>query len=164
MNITIRQIEMDDVAGYYRAFSSVASEKKYLLTIEPHPLDRMCEFISNNIEHQHAQYVAVTADSIVGWADIVPVNRPTREHVGTLGMGVLAAYRGQGLGDRLLKAAIAHAWQQGLQRLELEVFSDNTAAISLYRKHGYQVEGVKRYARLIDGVYQDIVIMGQYRI
>jgi putative acetyltransferase len=47
--------------------------------------------------------------------------------------------------------------------LEIEVFSDNEIAIHLYKKHGYLIEGVKKKARFIDGVYQDIVIMGQVR-
>jgi len=164
MNITIRQIELDDIAGFHAALSSVASEKKYLSTVESPPLDRIREFVRNNIEQQYSQFVAVDSDTIVGWADIVPLKRPSMNHVGSQGIGVLSAYRSQGIGDRLLKVTIAHAWQQGLQRLELEVFAGNVPAMNLYRKHGYQVEGVKRFARLIDGVYQDTVIMGQYRI
>lgn len=164
MNLTIRPIELDDIAGFHAALSSVASEKKYLSTVEAPPLDRIREFVTNNIEQQHSQFVAADSDTIVGWADIVPLKRPGMHHVGSLGIGVLAACRGQGIGDRLLQATIDHAWQQGLKRLELEVFADNIPAMNLYRKHGYQVEGVKRFARLIDGVYQDIVIMGQYRI
>jgi L-amino acid N-acyltransferase YncA len=153
MNITIRQIELDDIAGFHAALSSVASEKKYLSTVESPPLDRIREFVRNNIEQQYSQFVAVDSDTIVGWADIVPLKRPSMNQVGS-----------QGIGDRLLKVTIAHAWLQGLQRLELEVFAGNVPAMNLYRKHGYQVEGVKRFARLIDGVYQDTVIMGQYRI
>ncbi|QDV54012.1 GNAT family N-acetyltransferase [Gimesia fumaroli] len=164
MNITVRQIELNDVTGFHNALSSVAAEKKYLLTVEPPPLDRVHDFVSKNVEQNHAQYVAVAGDSVVGWADIVPASRQSMEHVGRLGMGVIAEYRGRGIGDQLLKDAIAHAWRQGLKRLELEVFADNKAAINLYRKHSYQVEGVKRYARYLDDAYQDVVIMAQYRV
>ncbi|QDT45936.1 Putative phosphinothricin acetyltransferase YwnH [Gimesia alba] len=164
MSISIRQIELKDVAGFHAALSSVAGEKKYLLTVEPPPLDRAREFVKKNVEQNHAQYVAVAKGSVVGWADIVPVARQSMEHVGHLGMGVVSAYRGQGIGNQLLKNAIAHAWQQGLKRLELEVFADNEPAMRLYRKHGYQVEGVKRYARCLNDVYQDVVVMAQYRV
>lgn len=164
MSITVRQMELNDVAGFHAALSRVASEKKYLLTVEPPPLDRMHTFVKTNVEQNHAQYVAVVEECIVGWADIVPISRQSMTHVGSLGMGVVSEYRGQGIGNRLLENAIAHAWQQELKRLELEVFADNEIALKLYEKHGYQVEGVKRYARCIDGVYQDIVLMAQYRI
>ncbi len=164
MSVTVRQIELNDIAAFHAILSSVAREKRYLLTVEPPPLDRMQAFVKTNVEQNHAQYVAVAEDGIVGWADIVPLSRQSMTHVGTLGIGVVSEYRGQGIGNRLLEFTIAHAWREGLKRLELEVFADNQKAINLYEKHGYQVEGVKRYARCIDGVYQDVVVMAQYRV
>lgn len=69
-------------------------------------------------------------------------------HVGTLGMGVVRAYSQQGIGSSLLARAIEHAWGSGLKRLELQVFADNAPAIALYERHGYEIEGRQRYARL----------------
>ena len=111
-----------------------------------------------------SQYVVLEGEKVVGWADIIPMSHPTMKHVGGLGMGVVANYRNQGIGGKLLTSVMQHAWDSGLKRLELEVFADNQAAIHLYEKHGYVQEGVKRYARLIDGTYQDIVVMAQYRV
>lgn len=164
MNITIRQIALNDVAGFHAAFSSVACEKKYLLRVEPPALDGMHEFVKQNVENEYAQYVALVNDSVIGWAGIIPIPRKSMEHVGTLGMGVISEYRGKGIGGRLLEKSIQHAWRQGLKRLELEVFSDNEFAIQLYEKQGFHVEGVKRYARCLDGVYQDVVVMAQYQV
>ncbi|MFH1299816.1 MAG: GNAT family N-acetyltransferase [Planctomycetota bacterium] len=164
MCVSVRQIELNDVAGFRAALASVAGEKKYLLTIEPPPLEKINDYVKNNIATNNAQYVAVLNDSVVGWADIVPISRQSMTHVGTLGMGVVSEYRGQGIGHQLLEKTIAHAWQQGLKRLELEVFADNEIAMKLYQKHGYQVEGVKRFARCLAGVYQDVVVMAQYRV
>ncbi|HCO26424.1 MAG: GNAT family N-acetyltransferase [Gimesia sp.] len=163
MGFRVRQIELDDLAGFRAALQRVAAEKKYLLTVEPPSLENMEAYVRYNIEQNHAQYVAVVEQQIVGWADIIPHVRESVRHVARLGMGVLPEFRGQGIGNQLLERAMAHAWEQGLKRLELEVFADNEVALNLYRKHGYQVEGVKRFARCLDGVYQDIVIMGQYR-
>ena len=164
MNITIRKIEVEDAKGFWSALASVAKEKKHILTVEPPPLEETREFIQSNIENNYAQYVAVCDGQIVGWADIIPIDHLTMTHVGSLGMGIIAEYRGQGIGDKLLTGIIQHAWESGLKRLELEVFADNQAAINLYKKHGYVQEGVKRYARVIDGQYQDIVVMAQYRV
>ncbi|QDT94525.1 GNAT family N-acetyltransferase [Gimesia algae] len=164
MGFRVRQIELEDIAGFREALTRVAAERKYLLTVEPPSLENMEAYVRHNIEQNHAQYVAVIEEQIVGWADLIPHVRESVSHVARLGMGVLAEHRGQGIGNRLLERAMAHAWEQGLKRLELEVFADNEVALNLYRKHGYQVEGVKRFARYIDGAYQDIVIMGQYRV
>ena len=164
MNFRVRQIELEDIAGFREALTRVAAERKYLLTVEPPSLENMEAYVRHNIEQNHAQYVAVIEEQIVGWADLIPHVRETVRHVARLGMGVLPEFRGHGIGNQLLERAMNHAWEQGLKRLELEVFADNEIALNLYRKHGYQVEGVKRFARYIDGTYQDIVIMGQYRV
>lgn len=47
----------------------------------------------------------------------------------------------------------------GLEKVELEVYSDNIAAIRLYERHGFKPEGVKKHARKFEGKYQDIQLM-----
>ena len=133
------------------------------MTLNPPPYSSIEEFVKINIENNNSQYVAGYDGSVIGWADIVPLAHETMKHVGSLGMGVLSQYRRSGIGKKLLEKVISHAWGNGLKRLELEVFADNIAAINLYKKFGYEIEGVKRYARYIDGQYQDIVVMAQYR-
>jgi L-phenylalanine/L-methionine N-acetyltransferase len=164
MNVVVRKIELNDAQSFWSALSSVAKEKKYILTVEPPPFESTRAFVQNNIEKNYAQYVAVSENKIIGWADIIPLEHPTMAHVGSLGMGVVTEFRGQGIGSKLLASVIQHAWDSGLKRLELEVFADNGAAIALYKKHGFVQEGIKRYARVIDGYYQDIIVMAQYRI
>jgi L-phenylalanine/L-methionine N-acetyltransferase len=164
MDAIIRKIQLEDAEGFWAVLDSVAKERKYLLMTEALPFEKMRAFVQNNVEKNYAQYVAVSDSQIVGWADITPRNHPTMAHVGALGMGVMSAYRGKGIGSKLLASVIQHAWESGLKRLELEVFADNEAAIHLYKKHGFVEEGIKRYARVIDGDYQDLVVMAQYRI
>lgn len=74
-------------------------------------------------------------------------------------MGVHPAYRRQGLGRRLLAACIEKAWRKGLTRIELEARADNTAAIALYEKLGFEHEAVKPMAMRFDGVYFSAVQM-----
>ncbi len=164
MDVVVRKIQLEDAEGFWTALKSVAQEKKYILTIQAPPFESTKAFVQDNVEKNYAQYVAVSDNTIVGWADIIPLEPPTMAHVGSLGMGVIADYRGQGIGSKLLASVIQHAWDSGLKRLELEVFTDNQAAINLYKKHGFIEEGLKRYARLVDNHYQDIMVMGQYHI
>lgn len=46
-----------------------------------------------------------------------------------------------------------------LERIELDVFASNKPAIALYEKLGFTREGIKRGARKIDGVSDDVVLM-----
>lgn len=51
---------------------------------------------------------------------------------------VLPAYRGQGLGQRLLQKAEAHARGQGAAALQIGVLAANTGAVNLYQRQGFR--------------------------
>ena len=109
------------------------------------------------------QFVALDGTSVVGWADVFPAWAAAVAHCGQLGMGVLPAWRGRGIGRRLLQACIDKAWAKGLTRIELEARADNHAAIALYRRLGFQHEALKLRAMRFDGVYHDAVQMSLVR-
>jgi len=138
---------------------SVVREKQYLLTVKTPTLEDTEKFIRHNIINNYAQYVAVHEGEIIGWADILPHQKELIKHVGLLGMGVVAKYRGNGIGKELLVKTIGHSKNIGLKRLELEVYSYNSVAIGLYEKLGFEYEGTKRRARYINNNYEDVNTM-----
>ena len=46
-------------------------------------------------------------------------------------------------------------------RIELTVYTDNPAAIRLYRKFGFEIEGTFKGYALRDGVYADVYSMAR---
>lgn len=59
--------------------------------------------------------------------------------------------------ERLLQIAK----KEGMHKIELTVVADNKVAISLYRKFGFEVEGVSKDSFFgSDGKYHHIVHMG----
>lgn len=155
----ILPIALEHIAGFRETLGSVARERAWLAHIDTPDLAWATDFVTNNIARGHAQFVAVEQGTVVGWCDILPNHRPGFEHSGSVGMGVLREWRGKGLGKALLEACIQKASANGLTRIELEVYSDNTAAIALYRKLGFVDEGLKRRARVLDGRVQDLLVM-----
>lgn len=89
-------------------------------------------------------------------------NRPRRRHVASLGMAVRDDWQGRGVGSALLAAAVdlADNWLN-LVRLELEVFTDNEAAVRLYRRAGFVREGTLRKFAFRDGEYVDAYLMAR---
>lgn len=122
-------------------------------------LDQTQAFFKRIIENAWPQIVAVDNGGVAGWCDVIPSTRTGFKHVGHLGMGVRREYRRRGLGRRLLEACLSRATAAGIERVELEVFSDNAAAIGLYESHGFKLEGVKVGARKLEGRCQDIHLM-----
>ncbi len=89
---------------------------------------------------------------------------PRRKHAAGIGMGVVTAHQRKGVGSLLLAAAIdlADNWY-GIDRLELTVFTDNEAAVGLYTKFGFAIEGTLRAYALRNGVYADTYTMARLR-
>ena len=82
-------------------------------------------------------------------------------HRGRLGIGVISPYRGQGIGETLLRTLLRWAEAEPeLERIELGVFAHNTRARSLYTKLGFRQEAqLPRAYKLADGTYYDDVMM-----
>ena len=52
--------------------------------------------------------------------------------------------RGQGIGERILCMLIKHCVDNSTQQVSLEVRCSNTPAINLYKKHGFEILGVRK--------------------
>jgi RimJ/RimL family protein N-acetyltransferase len=150
---------LEHVHGFHRALDSVARERKYLSVFEAFPVEAMTDFILHQNKTGGPAFVALKAGEVIGWCDIRRQALPAFAHRGSVGMGVVAEWRGRGIGLRLLNAAIKDAFHRGLVRVELEVRADNVRAIALYEKIGFVREGVVRNAFSIDGQYFDAIAM-----
>lgn len=109
--------------------------------------------------------VAEVEGKVVGSAGLRSVSTPRRRHVGQVGMMVHPDHWNRGVGSALLAALIdlADNWLD-LTRLELTVYADNAAAIHLYRKHGFVVEGTHQAYALRAGAYVDTRFMARVRL
>jgi RimJ/RimL family protein N-acetyltransferase len=162
-DITIRPITFADIPGFHAALDSVAQEGIYISTQRAAALPSVASFIVGNITSANVQLVADSAGQIVGWCDVCHSGSMVFDHVGTLGMGVIASHRGRGVGTRLIAATIAAAWQSDFQRIELEVYASNTNARALYERHEFVLEGTKRFGASVRGSYTDVHQMALFR-
>ncbi|SEH27460.1 GNAT family N-acetyltransferase [Magnetospirillum fulvum] len=70
--------------------------------------------------------------------------RRTFDEAEILTLAVLPPWRGQGVGGRLLDAAMADSAAQGATAMFLEVAADNVAGQALYRRHGFAQLGRRK--------------------
>ena len=158
--VTIRPIRIDDAPAFREALDKVCRERKYLAQLEAPSLERAQAFVSANVKADHPQFIAEVGGELVGWCDILPGDpASTAPHVGRLGMGVLKEHRHQGIGRRLIESTIKKAKSSGLEKIELTVHASNEPAIGLYRSIGFEEEGIKKRGWLVDGIYDDIILM-----
>lgn len=150
----------DYIEQYAAALDAVCRERIYLGYLEAPSFSSVERHVMNVLESGWAYYIAVADGCVLGWCDIGKMNRPIFDHAGVLGMGVIAGYRGQGIGEALIRAALNEAKQKGLVRVSLTVREPNKRAIALYEKVGFVREGLHKRAVCLDGVYEDEISMG----
>lgn len=153
--ISVRAAEPGD----YEAFQRMMSDPEgygSTLQLPFTAVETWRKRLADKPEHLHSLVACVPEAGVVGSLAVEPNQRYRRRHVGVIGMSVHRHWRGRGVGAALMAAAVhlADNWL-GLTRLELTVFADNAAAIALYRKFGFVVEGTMRAYALRDGRYVD---------
>lgn len=96
------------------------------------------EFLTNIESSEKEVYLcAVINGHIVGTASVFTVGANKVGHRAEFGIAIDKDYWGIGIGQALTAACIECAKGSGYAQLELEVVSDNSGAIALYKKMGF---------------------------
>lgn len=161
--LQIRLAEADDCSDLYEMFTSPSVFSGTLQL--PYPSREQWRHRITDTNSGTYNLVAVVDRHVVGMVSIGTFpNRPRRRHVGRIGISVQDNWQRKGVGAALMRAGIdlADNWLN-LIRLELEVYTDNEAAIRLYEKFGFTHEGVLRQHAFRDGEYVDSAMMARLR-
>ena len=165
MTYQIVPIAKEHISGFHAAIDVVARERRYLAHLEAPPFEETRRFILDNIELGYPQFAVVSPDTVIGWCDVLPNrSRVIYSHCGTLGVGLLPEFRGKGIGRQLMQRTIDAAFAFGLTRIELTVSEGNANAIALYKRLGFEIEGLHRNAVCIEGQYENLHSMALLRV
>jgi len=101
--------------------------------------------------------VAEVNGRIVANGDIARGHYSETHHHGELGLTVMKAYRGMGVGGEMVRTLLREAKRMGLKSVEVEFLSTNQAATRTYQKAGFKEVGripgkVYRKGKLFDSV------------
>lgn len=159
--ITVRHSEPEDYEAVHQIYSGARAMADTLGL--PFSKERWRERLAEEREGEFS-LVACVDSEVVGHLSVYLYLDPRRSHSGHFGMAVRDDWQGKGVGTKLLEAALdlADNWL-GLTRLDLRVFVDNGAAIALYRKFGFEVEGTHEQFALRDGEYADAYVMARLK-
>ena len=165
MTITIRRASPRDAAAYARLMNDPAVFGGLLqmpYTDEEIWRTRLVESCAPG--KTDLPLAAELNGEVVGSAGLHPVGPALRRrHVLTLGISVARDAQRQGVGTALMAAMCDYAdrWI-GALRIELTVYTDNDAALALYRKFGFAIEGTHRGYAMRDGQYVDAFAMARF--
>lgn len=147
----IRKPRKTDVREIWRFFNRLVEEDTYILRsgkkVSLKEEEQWLKNILNKMSKEEAVFLqAYFQDKLVGQVEITKKGYRKRFN-GTLHIGVDRNFRGEGIGEELMKQAEAEARKIGLRIIGLIVFGGNNPATSLYKKLGY-----KEFGRLPNSV------------
>lgn len=106
--------------------------------------------------------VALIEGHIIGSITCLAMSRPRLKHRVEVGLIVLKEYWSIGVGSCMISCLMKWANRNELiSKLELQVREDNLRGINLYRKYGFEDEGMIDRGILINGTYYKILLMGK---
>lgn len=159
MNITIRKAEIKDVSCIIEAEREIAQEPGYFCS-QPSELDEKA--VEQSILSPQSIYlVAEHEGQVVGHTFLEPYTLQSLRHVADLNIAVHLGWQNKGIETKLLESIIEWAKNSSmLEKIQLNVRASNTAAISLYKKMGFEEEGRLKNRVKIKDLYIDDIIMG----
>jgi phosphinothricin acetyltransferase len=109
---------------------------------------------------KHSRLVFRADDEVAAWAALMQISsRPVYAGVCEHSIYVAEAWRGRGIGSRLLAAFIAESEKNGVWTLQSSVFPENDASVQLHIRHGFRVVGRRERIAQLDGVWRDTLLL-----
>ncbi len=161
--IVIRPAEPADAAGWIKLMSDVAAEGRYIAVerVEMTKRSLARNFRLGTWTPARGAIAALEGQAVVGELTLFREHGIHR-HTAELGMSVAATHRRIGVGTALIEGALDWARAFDVEKISLHVFPHNERAISLYRKMGFEQEGLRhRQAKLSYG-YEDLILMARF--
>ena len=107
--------------------------------------------------------VAEVKHQIVGFSRCEGVYLNRFSHKTEFGVGILRDYWGYGIGKYLLKESVAWADANSIKKMTLNVLETNDKAIQLYKRFGFEIEGILKNDKILsDGQYYNTLMMGRF--
>ena len=161
--VLIRPARPGDARSYMAMWRAVVAERRFVRTETVRGTVRSYRRrFRHAVTNEHANFLALEGDRVVGVLVIERMSHPVNRHVATLGMAVERSLRGRGIGSALMVAALRWARSAGVEKVTLEVYPTNEAAVALYRKFGFAEEGQLIRQSLKSYGYEDELIMSKF--
>ncbi len=158
--VTIRPMVKEDAEKLYTFFSRVPREDRLFLRDDVTMRDVIDAWARDLDYDRVLPLVAEVGGNIVGDATLHRRKFGWTSHVGKVRLLIDKDYRGKGLGALMVEELISVAKKAGLGLLVAEIMGNQTAALSAFKRLGFQKEAVfYNYVKDQAGEERNLVVM-----
>ncbi|AIQ17922.1 GNAT family acetyltransferase [Paenibacillus sp. FSL H7-0357] len=124
------------------------------------------QLIARDTEDERNLFLVAEAEGKIVAFSRCEGNHLTRfSHKVEFGICAAREYWGFGIGKHLLEQSLAWADANGITKIILYVLETNEKAVQLYKKFGFEIEGVITKDRILsDGNYYNTIVMGRFKL
>ncbi|MGE7763256.1 N-acetyltransferase family protein [Peribacillus sp. NPDC097895] len=161
----IREIKPEDAESFDLLMKQVETEADFMLMEpgerkgSPEQQRKWLERVDK--ESNSTVLVAEQGGQLVGYLAVIGGDTRRTNHSAYLVIGILKEYTGRGIGTTLFQRLEEWAVIHNILRLELTVVIQNEAGVSLYKKMGFEIEGIKRNSLVINDTLFDQYFMSK---
>jgi len=159
-SVTIRPMVKEDADRLYAFFARVPREDRLFLRDDVSIRDVIDSWTQELDYEKVLPLVAEVGGNIVGDATLHRRKFGWTSHVGKVRLVIDKDYRGKGLGTVLIEELIDIAKKAGLEQLVAELMSNQTGALSAFKRLGFEKEAVFfNYVKDQMGEARNLVVM-----
>jgi RimJ/RimL family protein N-acetyltransferase len=157
--VIIREIKESDAENFLNLCNRIDVETPYMM-FEPGERPTTIEDQRNEIRDilsrdNQTIFIAEKDDQLIGYLAAYGGRYKRNMQTVYIVTGILEAFTSQGLGTRLFEQLEEWSKKRKMHRLDLTVMVHNEAALALYRKIGFEIEGRKKHSLFINDSYVD---------
>jgi len=164
MKIEIIKTTLKEIEVVHRYMNEIFALELVGLSIRPKgiTLEETKKYLpeqSNSQEKLCA--LAFVRNKVVGQIAFSRYEKFEYRHGGSFGMSVVPEFWRRGIGTLLITYLEEWIIINGLLKIDLNVWSNNLAAIKMYEKLGYTHEGCRKSSIIRNGKEIDLILMGK---
>ncbi|NJD57040.1 MAG: GNAT family N-acetyltransferase [Nitrospirae bacterium] len=163
--IVLRLAGCEDAEEIISVIKTNAPDRSYvLMEMYGTKPDSVKKYICSMNFDKNLLLVALANKTVVGALSGIQMDegkRPHTAHILNIGLHIVTAYRGLGIGSQMLRFAIDWAKRHGFKKLEANIFTTNKKSLHVFERAEFIEEGTRQKRIRIGKQYIDEVLVGK---
>lgn len=155
MNTKIRKLNKNDINYFKEYYEDDEIKKQFKFTQNEFNKKNIINKMINNVSEFERHYAIVKNDKYAGTVSLKKINFVNKN--AELAIVVRKKYWGTGVSKHAIQLILEYGFEKlGLNKIYLNVFSNNSRAIAFYLKSGFNFEGSFKEHVYINNEYNDL--------